>query len=123
MVEYFFLTMDTKGNAKAAIAYNYEIVKTLNDLGFNAFIMHEKNDYDSVESWLGSELSSVPHVSIESKDVKVEVSDLVIIPEVFGHVLEQTKTMPCERIIMCQSYDYIFETLPPGMTWPCIQCT
>lgn len=114
----FFLTMDTKGNAKAAIAYNYEIVKTLNELGFNAFIMHEKNEYDSVESWLGSELSSVPHVSIESKEVKVEVSDLVIIPEVFGHVLEQTKTMPCERIIMCHSYDYIFETLPPGMTWP-----
>tara|TARA_R100000697_G_C5443363_1_gene195719 strand:- start:305 stop:1375 length:1071 start_codon:yes stop_codon:yes gene_type:complete len=114
----FFLTMDTKGIAKAAIAYNYEIVKTLNDLGFKAFIMHEKNDYESVEKWLGSELASVPHVSIESKEVKVELSDLVIIPEVFGHVLEQTKQMPCEKLIMCNAYDYIFETLPPGMTWP-----
>ena len=114
----FFLTMDTKGIAKAAIAYNYEIVKTLKELGYDAFIMHEKNDYESVEKWLGKELSSVPHVSIESKEVKVEISDLVIIPEVFGHVLEQTKDMPCEKLIMCQSYDYIFETLPPGMTWP-----
>ena len=114
----FFLTMDTKGVAKAAVAYNYEIVKCLNTLGYNAFIMHEKNDYQTTESWLGKELSEVPHSSIESKDVKVEISDLVIIPEVFGHVLEQVKTMPCERMIMCQSYDYIFETLPPGMTWP-----
>ena len=114
----FFLTMDTKGIAKAAIAYHYEMVKALNDSGFKAFIMHEKDDYQSTESWLGADLASVPHVSIESKDVKVQVSDLVIIPEVFGHALEQTKTMPCEKMIFCQSYDYIFETLPPGMTWP-----
>ena len=114
----FFLTMDTKGIAKAAVAYNYEIVKCLNDLGYSAYIMHEKDDYQNVESWLGKELSEVPHSSIESKDVKVEISDLVIIPEVFGHVLEQTKTMPCERMILCQSYDYILETMPPGMTWP-----
>ena len=26
--------------------------------------------------------------------------------------------MPCERMILCQSYDYILETMPPGMTWP-----
>ena len=114
----FFLTLDTKGLAKAAIAYNYEMVKALNDLGFDAYIMHEKADYQSVESWLGKEMSSLPHVSIESKEVKVQISDLVIIPEVFGHVLEQTKEMPCEKMIFCQSYDYIFETLPPGMTWP-----
>jgi hypothetical protein len=114
----FFLTLDTKGLAKAAIAYNYEMVKALNKLDFNAYIMHEKNDYQSVESWLGKEMASLPHISIESKDIKVQVSDLVIIPEVFGHVLEQTKQMPCEKMIFCQSYDYIFETLPPGMTWP-----
>ena len=113
----FFLTLDTKGIAKAAIAYNYEIVKALNDAGYSAFIMHEKNDFDSVESWLGSDLASVPHVSIESKEIKVEICDLVIIPEVFGHVLDQTKQMPCEKMILCQAYDYIFETLPPGMTW------
>jgi hypothetical protein len=114
----FFLTMDTKGIAKASIAYNYEIVKCLINLGYNASIMHEKEDYQSVESWLGKEFSEIPHSSIESKDVKVEISDLVIVPEVFGHVLDQIKTMPCERMVMCQSYDYILETLPPGMTWP-----
>lgn len=114
----FLLTMDTKGLQKASIAYNYELVNTLIGLGYNAYIMHEKNDYMSVESWLGSELSSVPHVSIESKQINVQLSDLVIVPEIFGHVLEQIKNMPCEKMILCQSYDYILETLPPGTTWP-----
>ena len=35
--EYFFLTLDTKGLAQraSAIAYNYEMVKALNELGFD----------------------------------------------------------------------------------------
>jgi hypothetical protein len=80
--------------------------------------MHEKKDFHDVTTWLGDEYSDIPHVSIESKTVQVHMSDLVIIPEIFGHVLEQTKEMPCEKMIFSQSYDYVLETLPPGMTWP-----
>ncbi len=113
----YFLTMDTKGHAKASVALTYDIVKELRNIGYNAIIMHEKNDFHDVSTWLGEEYKDIPHVSIESKQVEVILSDLVIIPEVFGHVLEQTQNMPCEKIIFSQAYDYILETLPPGMTW------
>ena len=45
--------------------------------------MHEKNDFHDVTTWLGDEYKDIPHVSIESKQVEVILSDLVIIPEVF----------------------------------------
>jgi hypothetical protein len=114
----YFLTMDTKGTAKASVALIYDIVKELINLGYNAIIMHEKEDFHDVTTWLGDDYAGVPHVSIESKKVEVILSDLVIIPEVFGHVLEQTKDMPCEKMVFSQAYDYVLETIPPGMTWP-----
>ena len=113
----YFLTMDTKGTAKASVALIYDIVKELRNAGYNAKIMHEKTDFHDVTTWLGDDYKDIPHVSIEAKQVEVIISDLVIIPEVFGHVLEQTQSMPCEKIILSQAYDYVLETLPPGMTW------
>jgi len=109
--------MDTKGAAKASVALIYDIVKELRNAGHNAIIMHEKSDFHDVTTWLGDNYKDIPHVSIEAKQVEVIISDLVIIPEVFGHVLEQTQKMPCEKIMFSQAYDYILQTLPPGMTW------
>jgi hypothetical protein len=37
-----FFTLDTKGNPTAGIANIYEHVKLLNELGYNATILHEK---------------------------------------------------------------------------------
>jgi hypothetical protein len=112
----YFLTMDTQGQPKASISLTYDIVKELRK-NYNAIIMHEKNDFHDVTSWLGDGYKDIPHVSIEAKQVEVVISDLVIIPEVFGHVLEQTQEMPCEKMILSQAYDYALETLPPGLTW------
>ena len=38
----YFFTLDTKGNPTAGIANIYEHVKMLNELGYNACILHEK---------------------------------------------------------------------------------
>tara|TARA_R110002110_G_scaffold264053_2_gene479808 strand:+ start:113 stop:1222 length:1110 start_codon:yes stop_codon:yes gene_type:complete len=113
----YFLTMDTKGHAKASVTLTYNIVKELRENNYNAIIMHEKSDYHDITTWLGDEYKDIPHVSIEAKQVEVIISDLVVIPEVFGHVLEQTQSMPCEKIILSQAYDYALETLPPGLSW------
>jgi len=115
--KFYFLVQDTKGVQRASVATTYEFVKILTEDGYNAFILHEKNDYHGVSEWLGEEYSSLPHASIESQELSVGPADFLIIPEVFGHVLDQTKEMPCSRIVFCQSYDYVFEMLPPGFTW------
>ena len=113
----YFFTLDTKGNPSAGIANIYESVKILTELGYKAYIMHEKNDYTSVESWLGEEYAKLPHISIEAQKLNVGPADFIVIPEVFSTVMDQTKAFPSKRIAMCQSYDYIFEMLNFGVSW------
>ena len=113
----YFFTMDTKGNATASVAYIYEIAKTLSDNGYKPYILHEKNDYTSVESWLGEEYSQLPHISIEDGELAVGPADFIVIPELFGHVAEQISNLGCKKIILCQAYDYMFEFLEPGKKW------
>ena len=123
----FILTQDTKGNPKASVRYNYQMVKSLIDAGYNAFILHENEDYKisdsqngewmSISEWLGEEYSQLPHACVSSGDLSVGPSDVLIVPELFGHVMEQTKNMTCTKVVLCQSYDYIFEMLQPGVNW------
>jgi hypothetical protein len=115
--KFYFFTMDTKGNPTAAVANIYEHVKVLRELGYDASILHEKNDYQSVGSWLGEEYAGLPHTSIEDQQLKVNGYDFVIIPEIFANVMEQTAGLPCKRIVLSQSYDYILEMMMPGKKW------
>ena len=113
----YFFTMDTKGNATASVAYIYEIAKTLTDNGYKSIILHEKSEYTSVGSWLGEEYAQLPHASIEAGELAVGPSDFIVIPELFGHVVEQISNLGCKKIILCQAYDYMFEFLEPGKRW------
>ena len=61
---------------------------------------------------------TIPISLLESGELKVGPADVVVIPELYGHVLEQIVQMPCQKIILCQAYDYILETLKPGFSWP-----
>ena len=123
----FILTQDSKGNPKASITYNYELAKCLNEEGYNAYILHENEDYKindsqngewmSISEWLGEEYSQLPHACVSSGDLSVGPADVLMVPELFGHVMEQTKEMACTKVVLCQSYDYIFEMLQPGVQW------
>lgn len=113
----YFFTLDTKGNPTAGVANIYEHVKILNELGYKACILHEKNDYQGVGNWLGEEYSNLPHESIEDQELNISASDFIIIPEVFANVMQQTAKFPCKRIVLVQSYDYILELLNIGMSW------
>jgi len=113
----YFLCQDTKGNAKAGVKMIYEMAMSLRKNGFNSIIMHEKNDYEGVSSWLGKEYMEIPHSSIENQDLKVSPEDFIIIPEVYGHVMEQVSQLSCGKIVLCQAYDHMLETLQPGNSW------
>jgi glycosyltransferase involved in cell wall biosynthesis len=111
-----FFVMDTQGNPVAGVANMYEHVKILRELGYNAGILHEKNNYTPV-NWLGEEYTQFPHVSAESAELKVSPQDIVIVPEIYANVLEQLSKLPGYRVVLCQSYDYILDILPPGKSW------
>ena len=121
----YFFTLDTKGNPTAGIANIYEHVKLLNELGYKASILHEKNDYklkgdengSGIADWLGAEYAVLPHVSIESQTLNVSPADFIIIPEIFANIMDQVKTFPCKKIVFSQNYDYLLELLPIGKRW------
>jgi hypothetical protein len=122
---FYFFTLDTLGNPVASVANIYEHVKVLNELGYKAYIMHEKNDYRvrgnedgmGISDWLGEEYANLPHVSIEAQQLNVSPTDYIIIPEVFSNVMDQVKAFPCKKIVFSQSYDYLLELLPIGKRW------
>lgn len=113
----YFLVQDTKGNAKASVRYIYQMAKSLHDAGFNPIILHEKSDYTGVSEWLGEEYMSIKHTPIEEKGLEITPDDFLIIPEVYGFVMEQVKNLPCAKIVLSQQYSAIVETLQPGQSW------
>lgn len=121
----YFFTLDTKGNPTAGVANIYEHVKVLNELGYKAYVLHEKNDYKlrgdmegmGIADWLGEEYANLPHISIESQQLNVGPQDFLIIPEIFANVMDQTKQFPCKKVVFSQSYDYLTELLPLGRRW------
>jgi hypothetical protein len=121
----YYFTLDTKGNPTAGIANIYEHVKILNNLGFNASILHEKDDYKrfsnedqtGVNEWLGEEYANLPHASIEGQQLNISPADFIIIPEIFANIMDQVKAFPCRKIVLSQSYDYLLELLPIGKRW------
>ncbi len=121
----YFFTLDTKGNPTAGVATIYEHVKILRELGFNAQILHDKNDYKlrgddegmGIAEWLGEEYAELPHISIESQQLQVGPQDFVVIPEAFASIMKQTVNFPCKRIVFLQSYEYVFEMLEIGENW------
>lgn len=113
----FFLVQDTKGNAKAGIRHIYQMALSLQNAGFNSQILHESKDYKGVSEWLGEEYMTIPHMAIEGQELRISPEDFVVIPEIYGHVLEQLSNIPSGKIILLQAYDHMLETLPPGAGW------
>ena len=113
----YFFVQDTKGNAKASIRYTYQMAMALLKNGYNPRILHEKSDYFGVQSWLGEEYMSIPHSSVEGQNLEISPEDVIIVPEIFGYILPQINNLPCGKIVLCQAYDHMFETLQPGQSW------
>ena len=113
----YLIAQDTKGNAKASIAYIYRLGLTLLNAGYNPIILHETPDYTGVSEWLGEEYMTLPHKSIEGQNLEVSPEDLIVIPELYGFVMSQITNLPCGKIVLCQAYDHMLETLQPGQSW------
>ena len=116
-VRIYFFVQDTKGNAKASVTHTYRIAMTLKNNGYNPIILHEQKDYIGVSEWLGAEFMELPHTSVEGQQLEISPEDFVIIPEIFGYIMPQITKLPCAKIVLCQSADWITETLSPGQSW------
>lgn len=113
----YLIVQDTKGNAKASVAYIYRLGLSLLNMGYNVIMLHETPEYTGVSGWLGEEYMKLPHRSIEGQNLEISPEDLIVIPELYGFVMSQITNLPCGKIVLCQAYDHILETLQPGQSW------
>jgi len=115
----YFFVQDTKGNAKASVRLIYQMAHSLKTKGYNSIILHEKPDYFGVSSWLDEKfMNDLEHMAVEGTNLEVAPEDFIVIPEIYGFLMDQISKLPCGKVVLCQAYDHIFETLQPGETWP-----
>jgi hypothetical protein len=113
----YLIVQDTKGNGKASIAYTYKLALSLKNNGFNPIMLHEKPDYTGVSSWLGDDYNDLPHQSIEGQNLQVTPDDFIVVPELYSYIMSQITKLPCGKIVLCQAYDHMLETLNAGESW------
>jgi hypothetical protein len=86
--------------------------------GYAVTMLHQEKaeEFVGVGEWLGEEYMALPHVAIKAQNHNITNSDIIVIPEVFANVMEQWSKIPAKKVVLCQSYDYIFELLNSGAT-------
>ena len=105
--------------SQAPVASVYEIyfhATVMSSLGYDVTILVEKGDY-VIPTWIESELTSHKHLPMSDPKISVSPEDVMVIPEVYSNVMEQTKNLPCIRVGFLQSADYMLNSIIPGTDW------
>jgi len=113
----YFLTYDTKNNARASVKYIYDMASVLKKNGYNAKILVEDKQYTGVSGWLGDAYNDLEVVTVKEDNIQINVDDTLVVPEYYSNALQQMANINCVKIMLVQQKDYIFETLPIGSRW------
>jgi hypothetical protein len=112
----FLFCVPESQNPAASVYEIYFHATIVKSMGYKVVIMVEKGDYVA-PVWIEKELTDFEFVSMSDPKLTVGPEDVMIIPEVYSNVMEQTKNLPCMRIGLLQSVDYMINSLIPGTDW------
>ena len=113
----FFFVVDTKGVASGSLEYIYNLALILKKEGYDVSMLHTEEEFVGVGAWLGEEYTSLPHYNVNNGDIGTSPSDVLFIPEIFSQVMNQTRNLPCKRVVILQNYDYVVEQMPYAAQW------
>lgn len=105
--------------SQVPVASIYEIyfhATVVKNMGYEVVVLVEKGDYVP-PTWIEKELTDHKHVPMGDPKLTVGPEDVMVIPEVFSNIMEQTKNLPCVRVGLLQSIDYMVNALIPGTDW------
>jgi len=112
----FLFVIPESQSPVASIYEMYFHATVVKNLGYEVIIMVEKGDYVP-PVWIEKELTDHKHMAMSDPKIMVGPEDVMVIPEVYSNVMEQTKTLPCLRVGLLQSVDYMTNSLIPGTDW------
>lgn len=110
----FFVARST--NPAASLYEIYRHATVVKNLGYQVTMLTDVVDYEK-PTWIESTLTDLPHQAMEKAKLSVGTKDVIVIPEIFSNVMEQTKNLPCVRIGLLQSFDYMLNSLLPATDW------
>ena len=113
----YFFVIDTKGSASGSLEYIYNLALILKNEGYDVTMLHTEDEFVGVGSWLGEEYASLPHYNVNKGELGASPSDILFIPEIYSQVMNQTKKLPCKRVVILQNYDYVVEQMPYAAQW------
>ncbi len=121
--KFLFFVPDTMGVASAIVIEIYTHANILKKQGYEVYIFCDKENYEA-PSYLDQDLRSLPHKNLKKQgtgemvlNMEISPEDFLIIPDFFSNIMETTKNLPCKRVAFVQSYDYLINSLLPGMTY------
>jgi len=100
----------------ASIYEIYFQATVMKQLGYNVVGLIQNHD-QVIPAWIESNLTDFKHVNMEKNDLNIGPDDVLVIPDIFTNIMEQTKDLPCIRVGLLQSIDYMVNALIPGMDW------
>lgn len=112
----FLFVIPESQSPVASIYEMYFHASVVKNLGYRVIVMTEKGDY-VVPAWIEKELTDHEHMAMSDPKLMVGPEDVMVIPEVYSNVMEQTKNLPCLRVGLLQSIDYMTNALIPGTDW------
>ena len=113
----YFFVIDTKGVPSGSLEYIYNLAVFAKEEGYDVVMLHTEDEFVGVGGWLGEKYSTLPHVNVNNGDVGTSPSDVLFIPEIYSQVMNQTKGLPCKRVVILQNYDYVVEQMPYAAQW------
>ena len=113
----FFFVIDTKGVPSGSLEYIYNLALIAKKNGYDVSMLHTEEEFVGVGAWLGEEYTNLPHYNVNKGEVGTSPSDVLFIPEIYSQVMNQTKNLPCKRVVILQNYDYVVEQMPYAAQW------
>ena len=113
----FFFVIDTKGVPSGSLEYIYNLALITKKDGYDVSMLHTEEEFVGVGAWLGEEYANLPHYNVNKGEVGTSPSDVLFIPEIYSQVMNQTKNLPCKRVVILQNYDYVVEQMPYAAQW------
>ena len=113
----YFFVIDTKGVPSGSLEYIYNLALIAKEEGYDVAMLHTEEEFEGVESWLGKEYAELPHYNVNKGEVGTSPSDILFIPEIYSQIMNQTKKLPCKRVVILQNYDFVVEQMPYAAQW------
>jgi len=111
-----FFIITNNGVPSASIYEIYRHATILKNMGYKIHMLTDTGDFE-IPDWIEKELTDFKHESVDSVRLSVSPEDMMIIPDTFSNVMEQTKNLPCLRVGLLQSIDYMMNALTPAIDW------